>query len=40
MLGWDAAGVVMSKGSAVSGFDVGDEVYYAGELDRPGSNAE
>jgi NADPH:quinone reductase len=32
--------VVVSKGIAVSGFEVGDEVYYAGELDRPGSNAE
>jgi zinc-binding alcohol dehydrogenase family protein len=40
VLGWDAAGVVVSKGAAVSGFDVGDEVYYAGELDRPGSNSE
>src|SRR6202046_2009755 len=40
VLGWDAAGVVVDKGSAVSGFAVGDEVYYAGELDRPGSNAE
>jgi NADPH:quinone reductase len=40
VLGWDAAGVVVDKGSAVSGFAVGDEVYYAGELERPGSNAE
>jgi zinc-binding alcohol dehydrogenase family protein len=40
VLGWDAAGVVVSKGDAVNGFAVGDEVYYAGELDRPGSNAE
>ena len=24
----------------MSGFAVGDEVYYAGELERPGSNAE
>jgi zinc-binding alcohol dehydrogenase family protein len=40
VLGWDAAGVVVGKGSAVTGFEVGDEVYYAGELDRPGSNAE
>ena len=30
----------MDKGGAVSGFAVGDEVYYAGELERPGSNAE
>src|SRR6202167_2614135 len=40
VLGWDAAGVVVGKGAATSGFAVGDEVYYAGELDRPGSNAE
>ncbi|HTV49249.1 MAG TPA: zinc-binding alcohol dehydrogenase family protein [Phycisphaerae bacterium] len=40
VLGWDAAGVVVSKGAAVSGFAAGDEVYYAGELERPGSNAE
>src|ERR1700733_9647621 len=40
VLGWDAAGVVVDKGSAVSGFAVGDEVYYAGKLERPGSNAE
>ncbi|SEG69256.1 zinc-binding alcohol dehydrogenase family protein [Bryocella elongata] len=40
VLGWDAAGVVVGKGSAVTGFDVGDEVYYAGALERPGSNAE
>ncbi len=40
VLGWDAAGVVVDKGNAVSGFAVGDEVYYAGELERPGSNAE
>jgi NADPH:quinone reductase len=40
VLGWDAAGVVVGKGAAVSGFNVGDEVYYAGALDHPGSNAE
>jgi zinc-binding alcohol dehydrogenase family protein len=40
VLGWDAAGVVVDKGAAVSSFDVGDEVYYAGALDRQGSNAE
>jgi zinc-binding alcohol dehydrogenase family protein len=40
VLGWDAAGVVVDKGNAVTGFNVGDEVYYAGALDRPGSNAE
>lgn len=40
VLGCDAAGVVVDKGGAVSGFAVGDEVYYAGKLERPGSNAE
>src|SRR5580700_8850248 len=40
ILGWDAAGVVVGKGEGVSGFAVGDEVFYAGELERPGSNAE
>jgi zinc-binding alcohol dehydrogenase family protein len=40
ILGWDAAGVVVGKGTKVSGFAVGDEVFYAGALERPGSNAE
>jgi zinc-binding alcohol dehydrogenase family protein len=40
VLGWDAAGVVVGKGSDVTAFSIGDEVYYAGELDRQGSNAE
>lgn len=40
ILGWDAAGVVVAKGAAVTAFDVGDEVWYSGELDRPGSDAE
>ncbi len=40
VLGWDAAGVVTAVGEAVEGFAVGDEVYYAGALGRPGTNAE
>ncbi len=40
VLGWDAAGEVVAKGKAVQGFEVGDAVYYAGDLNRPGSNAE
>jgi len=40
VLGWDAAGVVVGKGSDVTAFSIGDEVYYAGELERQGSNAE
>lgn len=38
ILGWDASGVVLEVGSKVSGFKAGDEVYYAGDITRPGSN--
>ncbi len=40
VLGWDAAGVVVGVGEKVQNFKVGDQVYYAGDLTRPGSNAE
>ncbi|WP_367873548.1 zinc-binding alcohol dehydrogenase family protein [Luteolibacter sp. Populi] len=40
ILGWDAAGVVEATGSEVRLFRAGDEVYYAGDVTRPGSNAE
>ena len=40
ILGWDAAGVVKAVGSDVSLFKPGDEVMYAGEFTRDGSNAE
>ncbi|WP_071871265.1 zinc-binding alcohol dehydrogenase family protein [Atopomonas hussainii] len=40
VLGWDVAGVVRAVGSNVSLFQPGDTVYYAGALDRPGSNSE
>ena len=40
ILGWDAAGVVVAIGDAVSQFKVGDKVWYAGSVDRPGTNAE
>jgi alcohol dehydrogenase len=39
ILGWDAAGTVVSKGSGVERFNTGDRVYYAGDITRPGSNA-
>ena len=39
VLGWDAAGVVVAVGADVGAFAVGDEVFYAGSLERPGSNA-
>ncbi|MDR3507800.1 MAG: zinc-binding alcohol dehydrogenase family protein [Caulobacteraceae bacterium] len=40
VLGWDAAGVVAAVGPEVTGFKVGDAVYYAGAIDRAGANAE
>ncbi|CUH67434.1 Zinc-type alcohol dehydrogenase-like protein [Thalassovita gelatinovora] len=40
ILGFDAAGVVVETGAAVTGYKVGDEVFYAGDVTRPGSNAE
>lgn len=39
ILGFDAAGVVEATGPEASTFTVGDEVYYAGDVTRPGSNA-
>ena len=40
ILGWDAAGIVEATGSDVTLFRPGDEVYYAGDVTRPGCNAE
>ena len=40
ILGFDAAGVVESIGPDVSRFKVGDPVYYAGAINRPGTNSE
>ncbi|GAA4451584.1 zinc-binding alcohol dehydrogenase family protein [Novipirellula rosea] len=40
IIGYDAAGVVQQVGSEVSKFKVGDEVFYAGDITRPGTNAE
>jgi len=40
VLGWDAVGTVEALGRDVAGFAIGDRVYYAGAINRPGSNAE
>ena len=40
VLGWDAAGMVEAIGPAVTFFKPGDEVYYAGDITRPGSNSQ
>ncbi|MCU7845922.1 MAG: zinc-binding alcohol dehydrogenase family protein [Candidatus Thiodiazotropha sp. (ex Monitilora ramsayi)] len=40
VLGWDAVSEVVATGEAVTRFKPGDVVYYAGDLNRQGSNAE
>ncbi|MGS7249853.1 zinc-binding alcohol dehydrogenase family protein [Pseudomonas sp. SK] len=40
VLGWDAVGIVREVGAAVSLFQPGDEVFYAGAIDRPGTYSE
>ena len=40
ILGWDAAGTVVAIGNDVRDFKIGDEVFYSGDLTRPGCNAE
>ncbi|MFA0810368.1 zinc-binding alcohol dehydrogenase family protein [Microbulbifer epialgicus] len=40
VLGWDAVGVVKEIGPEVTEFSVGERVWYAGDISRPGSNAQ
>lgn len=40
VLGWDAVGTVLAVGPAVTLFQPGERVWYAGSITRPGSNAE
>ena len=39
ILGFDAAGIVKEVGSETTRFQPGDEVFYAGDITRPGTNA-
>ncbi len=40
VIGWDAVGEVVATGEDVTSFKPGDTVYYAGDLNRQGTNAE
>ncbi|SPL62312.1 zinc-binding alcohol dehydrogenase family protein [Ochrobactrum soli] len=40
VLGWDAVGKVVEAGPDAKEFKVGDEVFYAGSLIRPGANSQ
>lgn len=40
IVGWDFAGVVVERGAEVRSLELGDEVYGAGDISRPGAYAE
>ena len=40
IMGWDAVGEVVAVGDQAELFKVGDQVWYAGDITRSGSNAE
>lgn len=40
VLGWDAAGIVRAIGPDVTLLQPGDQIFYAGSITRPGTNAE
>ena len=40
VLGWDAVGEVVETGDQAQFYNVGDRVFYAGDLNRSGTNAE
>jgi NADPH2:quinone reductase len=40
VLGYDATGIVVAAGPSATLFKTGDAVFYAGDINRPGTNAE
>jgi zinc-binding alcohol dehydrogenase family protein len=40
VIGWDAVGEVVAIGESVANFNIGDSVFYAGDLNRQGCNAQ
>lgn len=40
ILGWDGVGEVVAKGELVESFNIGDHVWYAGDITRAGTNAQ
>lgn len=40
VIGWDAVGEVVAIGELATNFKLGDKVFYAGDLNRQGTNAE
>ncbi|QDG75870.1 zinc-binding alcohol dehydrogenase family protein [Labrenzia sp. PHM005] len=40
VLGWDAVGTVVETGANATQFNAGDRVWYAGAINRPGTNSE
>ncbi len=40
IVGWDAVGDVVEIGDQANGFQIGESVWYAGAIDRSGTNAE
>jgi len=40
VLGWDAVGKVVAMGGQATSYQIGDRVWYAGDITRPGANAE
>ncbi|OIN11944.1 zinc-binding alcohol dehydrogenase family protein [Oceanisphaera psychrotolerans] len=40
VLGWDAVGEVVAVGDQATAFQPGDQVWYAGAINRPGTNSE